>query len=63
MIIFKSNNVSQLIKVSGIIVASSQVRSRAIQVSLQCRTCRHTINNFSVNPGLEGFSLPRKCAG
>uniref|UniRef100_A0A915EI53 DNA replication licensing factor MCM5 n=1 Tax=Ditylenchus dipsaci TaxID=166011 RepID=A0A915EI53_9BILA len=57
----KSSVVSQLVKVSGIIVAASQVRSRATRISLQCRTCRHTINDVEVKPGMEGFPLPQKC--
>ncbi|KAI1730732.1 MCM2/3/5 family domain-containing protein [Ditylenchus destructor] len=57
----KGSDVSQLVKVSGIIVAASQVRSRATRVSLQCRTCKHTINDVEIKPGLEGFQLPRKC--
>lgn len=59
----KSSNVSQMVKVSGIVVASSQVRSRATKVTFQCRTCRHVINDFNVPPGLEGFQLPRNCQG
>ncbi|KAI6241344.1 DNA replication licensing factor MCM5 [Aphelenchoides fujianensis] len=59
----KSSHVSEMIKVSGIVIASSQVRSRATTVALQCRTCRHLINEIKVEPGLEGFPLPRKCQG
>ncbi|VDK46097.1 unnamed protein product [Anisakis simplex] len=58
----KSEQVSQIVKISGIVVAASQVRAKATRVSLQCRTCRHAINNIELKPGLEGFSLPRKCA-
>lgn len=57
----KSTDVSQLLKISGIIVASSQVRSRATRISLQCRSCRHVINDNEIKPGLENFQLPRKC--
>lgn len=57
----KSTEVSQLVKITGIIVAASQVRFRAVRVTLQCRTCRHTITNLEVKPGLEHFQLPRKC--
>ena len=58
----KSTDVSKLIKVSGIIVAASQVRARATRVTLQCRTCRHTMSNVEVKSGLEGFQLPRMCS-
>lgn len=57
----KSAQVSRLVKVSGIIVAASQVRSKATRVSIQCRTCRHTVNNIELKPGLDGFTLPRSC--
>ena len=50
-----------MVKVSGIIVAASQVRAKATRVSIQCRTCRHTVNNMELKPGLEGFALPRTC--
>lgn len=59
----KSSNVSEMIKISGIVIAASQVRARATKVSLQCRTCHHIITDMSVEPGLEGFMLPRKCQG
>lgn len=57
----KSSQVSQIVKVSGIVVAASQVRAKATRVSIQCRTCRHTVNDIELKPGLEGFALPRKC--
>lgn len=57
----KSSQIAQIVKVSGIIVAASQVRAKATKVSLQCRTCRHTVNNIELKPGLEGFALPRTC--
>ncbi|VDN24819.1 unnamed protein product [Gongylonema pulchrum] len=57
----KSAHVSHLVKISGIIVAASQVRSKATRVSIQCRTCRHTVNNIELKSGLDGFTLPRTC--
>uniref|UniRef100_A0A8R1DLA0 DNA replication licensing factor MCM5 n=1 Tax=Caenorhabditis japonica TaxID=281687 RepID=A0A8R1DLA0_CAEJA len=58
----KSAQVSQIVKISGIIVAAAQVRSKATKVTLQCRQCKHTIPDVSIKPGLEGFALPRTCA-
>lgn len=52
-----------MIKISGIVISASQVRSRAVKVTLQCRTCRHIISDYPVEAGLEGFMLPRKCLG
>ncbi|RCN37179.1 MCM2/3/5 family protein [Ancylostoma caninum] len=57
----KSAQVSQVVKISGIIVAASQVRAKATKITLQCRTCRHTISDQVLKPGLEGFQLPRSC--
>uniref|UniRef100_A0A0N4ZMC6 DNA replication licensing factor MCM5 n=1 Tax=Parastrongyloides trichosuri TaxID=131310 RepID=A0A0N4ZMC6_PARTI len=57
----QSQQVSQLVKIKGIIISASQVRSRAVKVTLQCRTCRHTTSVLQVNPGLEGFQLPKNC--
>ncbi|VDK78082.1 unnamed protein product [Litomosoides sigmodontis] len=57
----KSAQVSRLVKISGIIVAASQVRTKAIRISIQCRTCRHTVTNLDLKPGLDGFTLPRTC--
>nr|CDJ93428.1 DNA-dependent ATPase MCM domain containing protein [Haemonchus contortus] len=61
----KSAQVSQIVKISGIIVAASQIlysRScKATKITLQCRTCRHTISDQILKPGLEGFQLPRTC--
>ncbi|CAD5210130.1 unnamed protein product [Bursaphelenchus xylophilus] len=59
----KSSDVSHIIKVSGIVIAASQVRSRAVKVNLQCRTCNHIISDIKVERGLEGFQLPRTCRG
>uniref|UniRef100_A0A915LHS7 DNA replication licensing factor MCM5 n=1 Tax=Meloidogyne javanica TaxID=6303 RepID=A0A915LHS7_MELJA len=57
----KSSEVSQLVKISGIIVAASQVRFRSTRLTLQCRTCRHTISDQEVKPGFEQFQMPRRC--
>uniref|UniRef100_A0A915PJE3 DNA replication licensing factor MCM5 n=1 Tax=Setaria digitata TaxID=48799 RepID=A0A915PJE3_9BILA len=57
----KSAQVSRLVKISGIIVAASQVRAKATRISIQCRTCRHTVTNLDLKPGLDGFTLPRTC--
>ncbi|VDD88159.1 unnamed protein product [Enterobius vermicularis] len=57
----KATQVSQLVKISGVVVAAGQVRSKCTRVSLQCRSCRHTVNSVELKPGLDGFALPRKC--
>nr|CAD7394144.1 unnamed protein product [Timema cristinae]CAD7425753.1 unnamed protein product [Timema monikensis] len=57
----KSDVVSRLVKVPGIIVAASGIRAKATQIAIQCRSCRNVIPNLPVKPGLEGYVLPRKC--
>lgn len=57
----KSEEMSKLIKIPGIIIAASSIRSKATKISIQCRSCRNYLNNIAVKPGLEGYALPRKC--
>ena len=57
----KNIQVSRLVKIPGIVVSASGIKSKATKISLQCRTCRNVIPNISVKPGLEGYALPRKC--
>jgi DNA replication licensing factor MCM5 len=57
----KSEFVSKLCKVSGIVVAASGVRSKATKIAIQCRSCRTIIPNIGIRAGLEGYVLPRKC--
>uniref|UniRef100_A0A182JCU9 DNA replication licensing factor MCM5 n=1 Tax=Anopheles atroparvus TaxID=41427 RepID=A0A182JCU9_ANOAO len=57
----KSDSVSKLVKVAGIIIAASGIKAKATRISIQCRTCSNVIPNLPVNPGLEGYQLPRKC--
>ncbi|MBN3309485.1 DNA replication licensing factor MCM5 [Amia ocellicauda] len=57
----KSEQVCRLVKVRGIVVSAGGVRARALRVSLQCRGCRSLLPPVTLPPGLEGYSLPRKC--
>ncbi|XP_035795368.1 DNA replication licensing factor Mcm5-like [Anopheles albimanus] len=57
----KSESVSRLVKVAGIIISASGIKAKATSISIQCRTCSNVIPNLPVNPGLEGYALPRKC--
>uniref|UniRef100_A0A5F9CBN1 DNA replication licensing factor MCM5 n=1 Tax=Oryctolagus cuniculus TaxID=9986 RepID=A0A5F9CBN1_RABIT len=57
----KSDMMSHLVKIPGIIIAASAVRAKATRISIQCRSCRNTLNNIAMRPGLEGYALPRKC--
>ncbi|CAD6231736.1 GSCOCG00001561001-RA-CDS [Cotesia congregata] len=57
----KPDIVSKLIKIPGIIVSASGIRSKATKISIQCRSCRTIQSNIPIKPGLEGYALPRKC--
>uniref|UniRef100_A0A8P4GBS5 DNA replication licensing factor MCM5 n=1 Tax=Dicentrarchus labrax TaxID=13489 RepID=A0A8P4GBS5_DICLA len=57
----KSEQVSRLVKVNGIIISATPVKAKATRVCLQCRGCRAVINNIPLPPGLQGYALPRKC--
>ncbi|XP_020514567.1 DNA replication licensing factor MCM5 [Labrus bergylta] len=57
----KSEQVSRLVKVHGIIISATAVRAKATRVCLQCRGCRGVLSNIPLPPGLQGYALPRKC--
>lgn len=61
VIIFQPDTVSKLVKVPGIVVSSTNVRSKATKMAIQCRSCQTVQSNISIKPGLEGYLLPRKC--
>ncbi|EEB18421.1 DNA replication licensing factor mcm5, putative [Pediculus humanus corporis] len=58
----KSEMISKLVKVSGIIVSASGIRSKATKMSIQCRGCLTVVPNIAIKLGLDGFALPRKCS-
>ena len=57
----KSDHMSRLVKVPGIVINASGVRAKATNLTLQCKGCRDYRSNIQIKPGLEGFNLPRKC--
>uniref|UniRef100_A0A8C9TRQ0 DNA replication licensing factor MCM5 n=1 Tax=Scleropages formosus TaxID=113540 RepID=A0A8C9TRQ0_SCLFO len=57
----KSEQVSRLVKIPGIVISTTAVRAKATKVCLQCRGCRSVISNIPLPPGLQGYALPRKC--
>ncbi|XP_018397392.1 PREDICTED: DNA replication licensing factor Mcm5 [Cyphomyrmex costatus] len=57
----KPDIVSKLVKIPGIIVSASGIRSKATKIAIQCRSCKVTQVNIPIKPGLEGYTLPRKC--
>ncbi|XP_013394229.1 DNA replication licensing factor mcm5-A isoform X2 [Lingula anatina] len=57
----KSDQMSRLVKIPGIIIAASAIKAKATRISIQCRSCKNVMNDIPVKPGLEGYALPRKC--
>ena len=57
----QSEHMARLVKVPGIVIQASGVRAKATRITIQCRSCRTFLSNLPVKPGLEGYSLPRKC--
>ncbi|XP_048377594.1 DNA replication licensing factor MCM5 isoform X2 [Stegostoma tigrinum] len=57
----KSDQMSRLVKIPGIVIAASSVRAKATRIAIECRGCRNVMSNIAVRPGLEGYTLPRKC--
>uniref|UniRef100_T1J5Z2 DNA replication licensing factor MCM5 n=1 Tax=Strigamia maritima TaxID=126957 RepID=T1J5Z2_STRMM len=58
----KSDSVAKLVKIPGLIIAAAGIRAKATRIALQCRSCRTVMPNIAVKPGLEGYSLPRRCS-
>uniref|UniRef100_UPI00398F767A DNA replication licensing factor MCM5 n=1 Tax=Pristiophorus japonicus TaxID=55135 RepID=UPI00398F767A len=57
----KSDQMSRLVKIPGIVISASSVRAKATRIAIECRGCRNIVGNIAVRPGLEGYTLPRKC--
>ena len=58
---FQSEQMAKLVKIPGIIISASAIRAKATNITIQCRSCRNTISNIPLKPGLEGYAMPRKC--
>ncbi|KFD60072.1 hypothetical protein M514_03873 [Trichuris suis] len=57
----KSEQITRLVKLRGIIVSTTQVLTKAKTISLECRNCHQRINDVPMQPGLDGYQLPRRC--
>ncbi|XP_015836849.2 DNA replication licensing factor Mcm5 [Tribolium castaneum] len=57
----KSDVVSKLVKIPGIVVSASGIKAKATKIAIQCRSCQNVIPNLPVKPGMEGYVMPRKC--
>jgi hypothetical protein len=58
----QATNISRLVRLPGIVISASVLSSRAIRLSLTCKSCRH-VTSMEVQGGFSGFTLPRKCMG
>ncbi|GFX66513.1 DNA replication licensing factor mcm5-A [Trichonephila clavipes] len=57
----KSNHISKLVQIPGIIIAASNVQAKATCISIQCRSCKEIVPKIKIKPGLDGYNLPRRC--
>jgi DNA replication licensing factor MCM5 len=56
-----ATNVSHLVRIPGIVIASSTPTTKATLVAIQCRNCGHP-ENMTVDGGIAGITLPRTCS-
>ncbi|CAI5529343.1 unnamed protein product [Closterium sp. Naga37s-1] len=52
--------ISHLVKISGIVIASSRAKAKATSVVLMCRSCKN-VKAIPCRPGLGGAIIPRTC--
>ncbi|XP_035205917.1 DNA replication licensing factor mcm5-B-like [Stegodyphus dumicola] len=57
----KSDHISKLVKIPGIIIAATNVQAKATCISIQCRSCKEIVPKIKIKPGLDGYNLPRRC--
>ncbi|CDH61414.1 dna replication licensing factor mcm5 [Lichtheimia corymbifera JMRC:FSU:9682] len=57
-----SDYIGKLVRISGIVIGASTLSSRAVNVQIMCRSCRH-VKMIPVNGGFGGITLPRTCDG
>ncbi|KAI9314724.1 MCM2/3/5 family-domain-containing protein [Dichotomocladium elegans] len=55
-----SDYIGKLVRISGIVIGASTLSSRAVNVQIMCRQCRHT-KMIPVNGGFGAITLPRTC--
>ncbi|OAF70768.1 hypothetical protein A3Q56_01466 [Intoshia linei] len=57
----KSDLMSKINNITGIVTSVSNIRSKASSMSIQCRGCQQVISNIQVDRGYDGYMLPKKC--
>lgn len=55
-----AGNISKIVKISGIIISASTLRSKATELSLMCRSCKHTMK-ISVASSFGAPQFPKHC--
>ncbi|KAK0673989.1 putative DNA replication licensing factor mcm5 [Cercophora samala] len=55
-----SLTISRLVRVPGIVIGASVMSSKATEVHIECRTCKHA-QDLQVSGGFSGVTLPRTC--
>ncbi|RIB16945.1 MCM2/3/5 family-domain-containing protein [Gigaspora rosea] len=55
-----SEHISQLVRVSGIIIAATNLSAKATNIQIMCKTCRQC-KMLPVPGGFSGIQLPRAC--
>ncbi|CAG8775327.1 17982_t:CDS:2, partial [Cetraspora pellucida] len=55
-----SEHISQLVRVSGIIIAATNLSAKATNIQIMCKTCRKC-KMLPVPGGFSGIQLPRAC--
>lgn len=55
-----SNNISKIVRISGIIISASVLTSKAVTVQLVCSSCKHTMK-ITVGSAFGGLQLPAHC--
>ena len=56
----RSDLVSRMVAVSGIVVSSTRASTKATGITLQCRNCK-AVRRVPVNEGFGGARVPRQC--
>ncbi|KAH7413568.1 MCM2/3/5 family-domain-containing protein [Phaeosphaeria sp. MPI-PUGE-AT-0046c] len=56
-----AGNVSQLVRIPGIIIGASTLSSKSTALAIRCRNCQHE-DILPVSGGFSGISLPRTCS-
>lgn len=57
-----SEHISKIVRISGIVISASVLSSRATEVQLICRNCKHTMR-MKVGFGFGSLNLPSRCQG